>query len=318
MKIFNVDFTEKNMQDFCNNFNYKKEMPNLQLDKRDKNFHEYLKFSNYNFDGEYHIFDCSYSEFKKRINLENNSIKYKLNNNMFRSENFKKNHQGTHILFAGCSETFGEGGNIENNWTSLVYDKLKENNELSGYFNLGYPGFSWEEIITYIKMYIYNFGKPDIIAILAPNLIRSYLYDLEEKDWYMNVSRGPIKKEKEYMKTYSDKFVIWSIALDNFINYCNQMGIKIIWSTWSCNENNNISRSQIFKESFFELNYMKIKEDFTNIEEEDIKRRDGHMGTLWHKYVADQFLNRLCNKYFLPPKEMYNPEIIIDEDFIND
>lgn len=41
--------------------------------------------------------------------IDNNEIEYSLNSSGQRCDEFKKTHEGKHILFAGCSITFGEG-----------------------------------------------------------------------------------------------------------------------------------------------------------------------------------------------------------------
>ena len=132
MESFNVTFSEKSINEFANVFG--KTLDAVTKTGRD-HVHfcneEYIQESNYRYDTGYHYVDMTYSEFKKRIKTDKRKVLYQLNKNFFRCENFKKDHEGIHILFAGCSETFGEGGNIENNWTRLVYDKLKENNNLS-------------------------------------------------------------------------------------------------------------------------------------------------------------------------------------------
>ena len=63
-----------------------------------------------------------------------NPIKYRLNNNGFRSnDEFETKEAGN--VFLGCSHTFGIGHSLENTWSYIV------NKEVGGkFFNLGIPG----------------------------------------------------------------------------------------------------------------------------------------------------------------------------------
>jgi hypothetical protein len=58
----------------------------------------------------------------------------------FRSEEFKKVHKGKHILFSGCSNTYGSGLKLNEIWASRVYKNISEKEECSGFFNLSVPG----------------------------------------------------------------------------------------------------------------------------------------------------------------------------------
>lgn len=55
---------------------------------------------------------------------QDDTVRYYFNSLGFRSDEFIKNHNGKHILFAGCSETEGTGGNLESNWPYMVYSEL--------------------------------------------------------------------------------------------------------------------------------------------------------------------------------------------------
>ena len=125
----------------------------------------------------------------------------------------------------------------------------------------------------------------------------------------MNVRKEPIKKEKEYFETYSNRFAIWAISLSNFINYCNSIGIRVIWSTWAFNENNNIINSKMFEGSFLPINSLNIDKIDTDIIDEDVRRRDGHRGNLWHKYAADKFIDAICENNLISPANKYNPTV---------
>jgi len=107
---------------------------------------------------------------------KNTNIVYTLNSNNFRSEEFVKEHDGKHILFAGCSNTFGEGIEYEKAWAHRMYQKIKETEKLSGYFNLGVCGASIFEILVNLNRYIQKYSFPDVIFLLLPEIERDIRY----------------------------------------------------------------------------------------------------------------------------------------------
>jgi hypothetical protein len=107
---------------------------------------------------------------------KNTNVTYKFNSNNFRSEEFVKEHNGKHILFAGCSNTLGEGIEYEKVWAYRMYQKIKENEELSGYFNLGVCGASIFEILVNLNRYIQKYSFPDVIVLLLPEIERDIRY----------------------------------------------------------------------------------------------------------------------------------------------
>ena len=99
----------------------------------------------------------------------------RINSHGFRSDEFKKNHDKKHILFSGCSITYGMGLLENEIWAKKLYNRLNIKNDLSGFFNLGLPGTSIFDIIANIFRYIDNFNKPDTIFIALPNYQRRYV-----------------------------------------------------------------------------------------------------------------------------------------------
>ena len=97
---------------------------------------------------------------------------YKLNSQNFRSDEFITEHSGKHILFAGCSHTFGQGNLLKDVWSHKLYEELE--GEKSGFFNLGTPGATYSEIAGQVLSYIAYYGVPDIVFILLPDLYREF------------------------------------------------------------------------------------------------------------------------------------------------
>lgn len=109
-----------------------------------------------------------YDKDHKIIIIEENEI----NSNNFRSDEFTDSHDGKHLLFAGCSVSFGDGLFKEEVWAYKLYKKISEQSKVSGYFNLSAQGIGAIEIFRNISIYIDKFGMPDIIFVLIPNLFR--------------------------------------------------------------------------------------------------------------------------------------------------
>ena len=104
------------------------------------------------------------------------SLNIKLNSKNYRCDEFSDNHNGLHILFSGCSVTYGTGLLEDEVWSKKLYNKIKEETKVSGYFNLAIPASNIFEIVINIFRYISNFGKPDAIFVCWPSIRR---YDIK-------------------------------------------------------------------------------------------------------------------------------------------
>jgi hypothetical protein len=102
-----------------------------------------------------------------------------INSNKFRCDEFINNHKGKHILFSGCSVTYGVGLYTKELWSYKLYEKIKNDEEVSGYFNLGTPGTSTIDICANVMKYIKHHGKPDAIFLDLPDLGRFYMIEEE-------------------------------------------------------------------------------------------------------------------------------------------
>ena len=115
-------------------------------------------------------FNGQNNRFKKtNIEIKKNEI----NSLNFRSDNFIKTHEGLHIVFSGCSNTWGTGLN-----------KILKENPCSGYFNLGILGTSVASQIINLFKYFKEYGNPDIIFINFPDLLRFYGYSDKGKIFF--------------------------------------------------------------------------------------------------------------------------------------
>ena len=132
-----------------------------------------------------------HADYLKKYNL--NVLKEELNTLMFRSDEFIENHDKFHVVFSGCSNTWGTGINKEELWAYKTYKLISQDKECSGYFNLGILGSGVSSIIINLFKYFKKYGNPDAIFINFPDTLRFFCYDnLEEKyydSFYKNDSK---------------------------------------------------------------------------------------------------------------------------------
>jgi len=130
---------------------------------------------------------------------------YKLNKYGFRSDEFTADHDGKHVVFLGCSYTYGDSVFLEDSWTHKLYLDIAKKEKLSGYFNLGNPGASTKESIDQMFSYIELFGNPEIIFLLMPN---------PERDFHDNSYRDLI------------------LSTNKLVEHCKNNNIKLFLSSW--------------------------------------------------------------------------------------
>ena len=160
-----------------------------------------------------------------------------------RSEEFISSHDGLHVLFTGCSVTYGDGLYVEETWPKLVSDKINENVKTSGYFNLAAPGTSISYATMMIYRYIEEFGKPDIIFFNMPTAGRFFSVEEDPKTRKIDVVisvDSPGSKMPEH-----------SLALSSAIHfemyhmlekYCKESNIRLISFSWHQLEKNKVPR----------------------------------------------------------------------------
>jgi hypothetical protein len=244
------------------------------------------------------------------------SITYEYNSLGFRSDEFIKDHDGKHILFSGCSQTEGVGGNLDSCWSYITYSELSKENKLSGFFNLARYGWGYDIIISNIMTYINIYGKPDQIFILFPNIGRSYMWkegnDENFEIFYYQGSVPNSSKELDNRSSWKKRitveeqrshFIVFTMLIKLFEEYCITNNIDLKWSTWDREDADNCINVGIFKKfvdmsnpyvfiknnSEFFLNNIKIRKDWE-------RKRDGHSGYLFHYNWSQSFLGKFDSK----------------------
>lgn len=226
------------------------------------------------------------------------------NSDGFRCDNFTKHPSGKHLLFAGCSVTFGSGLEKEESWPWLVYEEISKNEKVSGYFNIARPGISISVIVSWIFKYINTYGNPDAIFINLPNLARfSTIYTNPVTN--RNVLVGSMISPNDIVDQISLDYIKYTtFELYNMLDiYCRNMGIRLVSFSWS--EGNPMGDpKEIFGnlDSFYSLrekynlekyiySYIESHKNDKNADFLLCARDNHHPGIAEQHYYADVALN---------------------------
>jgi hypothetical protein len=229
-----------------------------------------------------------YSNWPEKFKKENECVPLEEINFLgFRSDNFIKTHKGLHILFTGCSETWGYSLLKKEMWSNILYKKIHNKEECSGYFNLSIAGTSILGQVTNMFKYFSEYGNPDIIFFNMPDLTRFYSYEDRLIDSEYNDESIPVLGLLVYQ---------YYLMLEQ---YCNSNNIKLYSFSWSKNTENQLSDN--FKKTFYKINednllsfvYEHKKE---NKSQYAIYARDGlHFGTGFNEYWANFMHKKYLN-----------------------
>lgn len=149
-----------------------------------------------------------------------------------RTDSYTKDHTGKHILFAGCSVTHGVGlPDQKDNWTNIVYNKINEDDAVSGFYSVAYPGHSVPIQVSLIIRYISEYGTPDVIFFNMPPLSRTFTSNQGM------IYTSQIEKEQE--EDFSGSMLLAKHAsFESYLalhEYCLVKGIRLISFTWTDN-----------------------------------------------------------------------------------
>ena len=259
---------------------------------------KYSKY-NYRFENNYHLLDNVPVDHMKDFG-KNKKVLYKYNTEWFRCDNFKKDHDGIHILFHGCSNTEGIGANIEDTWSHMLYSELSKKYKTSGYYNIGRSGSGWHRMIQNFITYVNKYGAPDYLFILHPNILRTFIWQEERNAWrYEQLNPwGDTTNLDQNIALHRDHFPVWAISWKLFIEYCKSVGTEIIWSTWDVWEIKNIQNSNFFNDTFFKIDRINneiVKEKYLEFvtREDAVWARDGHDGYIQQYHWFKSFLNEI-------------------------
>jgi hypothetical protein len=236
--------------------------------------------------------ECIYSDFPQSgisIDPDNWTEIFKKNHPMlstkevnafgFRSDNFKTEHFGLHVLFLGCSYTWGTGLYLDEVWSKILYDKISNETNTSGFFNLGVPGDSIYSSINNAFKYFKHFGNPSVIFFNVQDIGRFYAEDEDEKVLHRsNLDSNKVLDLTSYQSYY---------ALEQ---YCRSHDITLISFTWYLGHDPHPlkdfeSFKHISMENIAEF-VLKYKENNPSVEEAMLAKDGRHLGIAYHEYWA--------------------------------
>lgn len=159
--------------------------------------------------------------------LDRSNVKF--NSYGYRSDEFIKVHDKKHILFSGCSHTYGVGLSDSEMWSRKLYNKIKEQEDLSGYFNISNIGSSLIHQVLLLIKYCEEFGYPDYLVVGIPGIGRRYEFILEDLEYRQVINRVIEGVDLPELHKMRKDFELEMFLYYNFLNYlCKSNNIKLI------------------------------------------------------------------------------------------
>lgn len=267
---------------------------------------------NFNDDFEKNLFDNQ----RWILDYKDNPDTFHVNSDFFRSDEFRNFHKGKHILFSGCSVTYGMGLYTEELWSYKLYKKIEEKERLSGYFNLGTPGTSIIDVVFNIFKYISKYGNPDVIFVDLPDLSRFYvLHDKDSDNEKWDLRKGQSVphhfqyyhatcKEENLPNLILEELKIYYYQYMMMLEiYCIVNNIKLYLFSYSEECYNFLNRtdlSRVFRydkelEEKFVFEYCENnKDDYFAL----IARDNAHQGTAYHKFWSEFMFDQYARENY--------------------
>lgn len=212
-----------------------------------------------------------------------------INDYGYRSDNFIKEHNGKHILFSGCSNTFGFGLNQNETWSKILYDIINKDIRCSGYFNLAFPGGGIQMIISNLFRYFKHFGNPNYIFLNLPEHVRFMGYMKESKSYTkITIKPGDVELEQIFSIINYQYYLMLE-------QYCRANNIKLYSTSWAIG-NPLKTENQDFFSSFKTFYFVDPKKMLDDIVKDEKKynldyyyyaRDKSHKGAGYHIWLAN-------------------------------
>ena len=242
---------------------------------------------------------------------DDGSVIYNYNSDFFRCDEFGSNNSKYHVVFGGCSETEGIGGNLQETWSYKLYLKLKQKYDIGQYYSLGKSGNGWHKVALSLIEYSNRYGKPTHFFVLLANIGRNFYWDKENMYWkYDQKYTYSVKEDTpdgpehtidldEHKRQFMEFAVGWKI----FYNYCKSNNIKLLYSTWDKTENKNLFMYDLQMKCFHAMDENKELEHFISehypsfrLPEKILRKRDGHSGDIVHEFWASCFMKEINSR----------------------
>lgn len=230
-------------------------------------------------------------------------IVYKYNNEGFRCDDFTVEKNGMHILFGGCSETEGAANKLEDVWAHILYEKIKDVHDLSGYYNVGKSGLTISGVIMNVFQYIYDYGCPEYIFLQFPDQIRYITWSesdgLQPKYPVLGEQIDYVKwdmffKEHEESELLNVNIFYNYLLFKNLIQFCAVNNISLIWSSWN-KPTSDYLISKLGRDKGY-VDTSSLGKEHWDIPLKDLRARDFiHRGRGFHKIWANKFYEEFLN-----------------------
>lgn len=261
-------------------------MKNIKNQTHKENFNSAIlnfKIDHVNLSKEYSN-EILYSEYPK--SKHNEFYQNELNSFGYRCDEFVKEHN-KHIVFSGCSVTWGAGLNIDETWSKILYDKINYNKNYSGYFNLSIPGSSLIDQICTLFKYFKTYGNPNKIFICVPDILRFYFYNNKNNYIYDSFYN---EDHIGFIKLFLFQYYFM------LEQYCNSNNIDLYSFTYDYNKINFNNLFENKFKSFIDIKKENLIKFVSNNNDNDfaiLARDEDHYGTAFHKYWSN-FLYDVC------------------------
>jgi hypothetical protein len=222
----------------------------------------------------------------------------KYSGEMYRCDKFIKDHNKKHIVFIGDSFTAGTSLLMHDVWAYKVHKKIKEVEDVGGFYNLGMPAASISDCIDQFFKYCTSYSKPDVVFFLTTEPHRDMIYFNEDKNDFI------IERLYHYLEEYckSNNIQLYSFSWIKSIEHYKDSSVnskianlsKKIKSEW-------VGQSKAYEEnilkkfkSFYDYSASEMLESvyqfdlITEKKDKSISAPDNvHTGTSFHDFYAD-------------------------------
>ena len=205
------------------------------------------------------------------------------------------------LITLGCSLTYGQGVPRGTNWPYLVSEKLK-----ISCANISGPGQSVMWSVSTFFSYVERVGNPKIVLALFPNFSRMQIQYLKNKMKYkqqgiekndyeiveaiidLNPYVGKFDFDNNYFKAPLDVQEIFPVETTFSISiqfikmleiYCKTNNIKLLWSTWSTEEEKWLNKN---------INNIRFK-NYINM-----NFNQWHVSKNWEDVLCKDFIDDNC------------------------
>lgn len=225
--------------------------------------------------------------------IKNQSVVYHVNDRLRRSLPIVQADIGYQMIMTGDSNTFGLASNIEDTWTYMLHDKLKNAGHVIPYINEAMAGHSLDAIKREYMMGPRQ--RPDLVILLAPPAARrelilktgvlQFLPGLLDKvpPWVIRQHKPYVKLIEDMVHTKHEEANAYNVisSLIEMKRLIEANGGSFLWSHWS---NDVYDQLEMFPDELLGCKLPKFRTT-----KADMTARDGlHFGPDAHRRWVDE------------------------------